>query len=142
MRLTLPPSLTRRVGLPFTGLASLLIGMIQILWSATPLFSDRPGFKRSPFAMALIESGIGEEWLCVMLLTGVLLSIASITLFRTLRHVALILSGWVLLATFPVLWGYGLHTPLSFTVPVLGIYCMVLLWLDVQYKEKRRHGSD
>lgn len=120
---------------PYTGAASFLIGLLQILWSALPLASSATG-KRSLFVTALQETDTGAEWLVTMLLTGVLLSVASLYPRRSLRHIALFLSGAVLLTSFGLFIRAGVITPVSLSLPLLGAYCVFLLILDTANKKK------
>lgn len=120
---------------PYTGAASFLIGLLQILWAALPLVSDATG-RQSLFVSTLRESGAGEEWLITMLLTGLLLSFASLYPRRSLRHIALYLSGVVLLTSFGIFLTAAVVTPVTLSLPLLGGYCGFLLILDAANKKK------
>lgn len=122
--------------IPFTGLASLLIGLLQVLWSLIPLVSAEHG-NRSLFVRVLHETGTGDDWLAVMLLSGLLLSLTSVALFRSLRHVSLFISSAVMLASFGVFAFAGVVTPVTLSLPLLGLYAFALLVIDVTSKRRR-----
>lgn len=136
-------------GVPFTGLASLLIGLQTVLWSLIPLLGAlglMRGQERSLLIQVLHESGDGLVWSATMLAAGIWLSVASLTLRRTWRHAALAVMAPVQLASFVLFAHAGVITPISLTFVLSGLYCVVLLVFDVagrdaRLKEAQRGGS-
>lgn len=126
-----------RIGIPFTGLASLLIGLIQVQWAWLALYQQDSNMP-SLFVAALIDQGIADEWLWTMLLSGSLLSVSSLLYRRTLRHIALFLSSTVLLSSFSMFTIYWILTPVTLTLPLMGFYCILLLALDVANKNRHK----
>lgn len=120
---------------PYTGAASFLIGLLQILWAALPLVNGAAE-RQSLFVKALRESNTGEEWLVTMFLTGALLCFSSLFPRRSLRHIALFLSGIVLLTSFGIFLNAQTVTPVTLALPLLGGYCGFLLVLDAANKKK------
>lgn len=126
---------------PYTGAASLLIGLLQVLWALIPLVDAHLG-QHSLFSRALSESDTGDEWFATMLLTGALLAVASVMRRRSLRHVALFLSSSVLLASFALFIHMHVVTPVTLTLPVLGLYCILLLIIDAANKNPKARRVD
>lgn len=127
-----------RLGVPFTGLASLLVGLLQTMWATIPLF---PNSHNSLFFKAVHAAGAGEEWLAVMFASGAFLSFASLNLNRGMRHMALIISSMVMLSTFGLFTSARTITPVTLTTALLGVYALFLLWFDVKCKESRKGGG-
>lgn len=130
-----------RFGIPFTGAASLFIGMQQVMWSLLPLVTEHLEVRQSLFVRVMKQTDTGQSWLWVMLLSGLYLCATSLTLYRTQRHAALFLSSIVCLSTFSLFIRAEAITPVSASLPVMGGYLLGLLLLDVFNKNKRR-GND
>lgn len=129
-----------KLGMPFTGAASLFIGIQQVMWSLLPLVTEHLEQRQSLFVRVMEQNDSGPSWLFVMLLSGLYLCATSVMLLRKQRHVALFLSSMVCLATFSLFINAGAITPVSASLPMMSAYLLWLLAIDVSNKNRRGKG--
>ncbi len=112
-------------------LASLLIGCIQVLWSFLSFSGDY-----DTLSLAIVSHRIEHEWFFMMFGTGILLIAGSVCRWRSGRHIGLFLSMLVLLSTFGVFVKFSAWTPVTATMPLLALMCLILLVHDSRGKPR------
>lgn len=117
----------------------MLIGFIQLAWSLIPVTGGDWRFLK-----VLRAAQHTEEWLVYSMLCGVLLIVGAVCPMRRLRHAALFMSSIVWFTSFGM-WltyyherGVWLISSATMLFPVLGVFCIVLLWNDVSQKPQRK----
>lgn len=113
-------------------ISAVTLGGIMILWGFLAL-----GPQDSLFVRYLNHSDLAEEWGGTMFLNGLMLLIGSFFPLRKLRHIALTLCCFQMTALGGYFFELGLFTPVTVTMPYLGLMALITLMAEV--KGKPRH---
>lgn len=114
-------------------ISAVTLGGIMILWSFLAFGTDD-----SLFVQALAEEGALPYWGTFMFLNGLLLLLGSFFPLRRLRHIGLTLCCFQMFALGGFFFRMGIFTPVSVTMPYLGL--MSLITLMAEAKGKKRDG--
>jgi hypothetical protein len=118
--------------------ACLLIGLLEIVWSAVGIVPAEP---QSKFATVLHEQDFGVVWLFIMLLVGILLTAGAILPWRSGRHIALFLSSLIWFSWFGIFIRELPWAPVVASMPIIGAMCVLLMYSDAKQKPRSRNGK-
>lgn len=117
-----------------TKIAAVMLGGIMLIWSMLAL-----GPEESLFVKYLTRHRLAEEWAFILFSNGLLLLIGSLFPWRSGRHIGLALGCFTMFALGGVFFIEGLFTPVTVTMPYLGLMSLITLLAEVW--EKPRNGS-
>lgn len=113
---------------------TLLIGTIELVWSIVGLLPEH----RSLFAQTLYSRGLDVEWFGIMIGTGAVTVTGALFPWRSGRHIGLFLSALIWFVMFGIFSDADVFTPVTFSMPVFGLFSMVLMYADAKRKPREK----
>lgn len=113
---------------------TLLIGTIELVWSIVGLIPEH----RSLFAQTLYSRGLDVEWFGLMIGTGTVTGAGAVLPWRSGRHIGLFLSALIWLVMFGVFVDDNVLTPVTFSMPVFGLFSIGLMYADAKRKPREK----
>ena len=112
-----------------TKIAAVMLGGLMLIWAALAL-----GPEESLFVQSLNRNGVADEWGFILASNGLLLFLGSIFTWRSMRHIGLALGTFTMFALGGVFFEDGLITPVSVSMPWLGLMSLITLMAEVKGK--------
>lgn len=103
----------------------------MIIWSMLSL-----GPEESLFVQTLNHHGVAVEWGFILSANGLMLLLGSFVPWRSMRHMGLAFGTFTMFALGGVFFQDGLMTPVSLSMPYLGLMSLITLLAEVQGKPR------
>ncbi len=113
-------------------LSCLILGAFQLIWSAVIMWDDQ---ERA--AMLLDLYNMREFYSMFMLISGTMLVLGAVWPVRKIRHIGLWTTPMIAFPTFGLLTSNNMTGALSFSLPLIGIMALVVLFYDSMRKPRR-----
>lgn len=114
-----------------TKIAAVMLGGLLLMWSMLAL-----GPEDSLFASSLRAQDVQAEWAAIMASNGILLLAGSLFPWRSGRHIGLALCSFNMFALGGFFFEQGLVTPVSVSMPWLGLMSLITLMAEVKGKPR------
>jgi len=126
------------IGASEVRLASLMIGIVEIMWSMTGIV---PPIPNSIFSTTLHQAGLGDEWFASMMMVGIITTAGSLLPWRSGRHIGLFLSSIM----WAVMTGIFIDTlfsaPVVAAMPVFSAFAIGVMYADAKRKPREKLDS-
>ena len=114
-----------------TKIAAVMLGGLMLIWSTLAL-----GPEESLFAQTLNKEDVAIEWGFILGSNGLMLLLGSLVPWRSMRHMGLAFGSFTMFALGGFFFKNGLLTPVSLSMPYLGLMSLITLLAEVQGKPR------